>query len=64
MDLFTLPKWAALILSVMFGPFITATLIFFLVRDSGYSIRGVLAGVLICCLCKEVKKVWGKYCNG
>lgn len=64
MHLFTLPKWAALILSVTFGPFVTAIVISILLRNSGYNINGVLAGVMICFFCREVKKVWGKYSNG
>lgn len=64
MHLFTLPKWAALILSVIFGPFITAIVISILLRNSGYNINGVLAGIVICLFCKEVKKVWEKYKNG
>lgn len=64
MHLFTVPKWAALIFSVIFGPFITAIVIFILLRNSDYNINGVLAGVMICIFCKEVKKVWGIYSNG
>lgn len=60
----TVPKWAALILSIMFGPFFAAIVIFILLRNSDYNIDGVLAGVMICIFCKEVKKVWWIYSNG
>ena len=51
-------------MSVIFGPLITAIVIFILLRNSDYNINGVLAGVMVCIFCKEVKKVWGKYTNG
>lgn len=58
MKLFTLPGWAALMVSVLIGPSVTAALIYLLLVSESSSFHSVLAGILICVLFREVKKVW------
>jgi len=56
MKLFTLPRWAALIVSVLIWPFLTAALIYLLLVSESSSFHSALAGILICVFFREVKK--------
>lgn len=57
MTLFTLPKWAALVVAILIWPVLSLAMSVWFLIESGINYLGFAAGVFACCFISDVFKV-------
>lgn len=64
MTLFTLPKWAALLLAILIWPALSLAMSAWLFIESGNSFMGFASGGFASCAIWEVRKIRRTFFNG
>ena len=57
MTLFTLPKWAALVVAILIWPALSLAICVWFLIESGSNYLGFASGVFACCFIRDVFKI-------